>query len=47
MLISVALAKASGWAAAQAIPQGPPKSCRTRWARVMPSASRQRPRWVA
>src|SRR5215217_5361513 len=47
MLISVALAKASGWVAAQARPQGPPKSCRTRCARVIPSVSRQPPTWAA
>ena len=37
---SVTLAKASGWAAAQANPHGPPKSCRTRCTRLTLSSAK-------
>ena len=48
--MSVTLATRSGSPAAHSSPHGPPKSCRTRWARSIPSASRAAPMnapWLA
>ena len=47
VLMQVTLPTACGLFAAQARPQGPPKSCITRWARRTPRSANNFPRWRA